>query len=86
MVLTFPLTEPQRWQLYSKLQGINLLLVGMFTWSGFYEHSPLRLLLATCYAGLWLSGVLAPGEKFSRFFGLNVLMLLVCFYIGPAMV
>lgn len=86
MILTFPLAEQQRWQLYSKLQGINLLLIGMFIWSGFYEHSPLRFLLAACYAGLWWCGVWAPGEKFNRFFGLNLLMLFICIYLGPALV
>jgi len=46
MVVQFPLTSAQRWQLYSKLQAVNLLLVIMFIWSGYGQHSPLRFLMA----------------------------------------
>jgi hypothetical protein len=85
MVVQFPLTSAQRWQLYSKLQAVNLLLVIMFIWSGYVEHSPLRFLLAVGYAALWVAGVRIPSENMSFFFGLNVVMLLVCIFLGPAL-
>ncbi len=86
MVLTFPLSSAQRWQLYSNLQGINLLLMAAFLASSIYQHSPARYLLFMGYAALWVSGILIPSEKMHRFFGLNVLMLLVCLWLGPAIV
>lgn len=86
MVLQFPLSEQQRWQLFSKLQGVNLLLMVMFLASSIYQHSPVRYLLFMAYAALWVSGILIPSEKMHRFFWLNVLMLLVCLYLGPSLV
>lgn len=86
MVLTFPLAERQRWQLYTNLQGINLLLMVAFLASSIYQHSPVRYLLFMGYTALWASGILIPSEKMHRFFWLNVLMLLVCLWLGPGVV
>jgi hypothetical protein len=86
MVLTFPLAERQRWQLYSKFQDAHLLLLIMFLAVSIYQHSPLAYLLFMAHTGVWVLGVAAPGEGMKRFFGLSTLLLIVSLRLGYALV
>lgn len=86
MVLTFPLAERQRWQLYSKFQSGNLLLLITFLAVSIWQHSPVSYLLFMAHAALWVLGIVAPGQGMNRFFALSTLLLIVSLRLGYVLV
>lgn len=63
-----------------------MLLLITFLAVSIYYHSPLSYLLFMAHAALWVLGIVAPGERMNRFFGLSILLLIVSLCLGFALV
>ncbi|MCR5890399.1 hypothetical protein LRS06_21970 [Hymenobacter sp. J193] len=85
------LPAQQRWQLFSLLQGANLLLMAMLLANSLFLPSPLSYVLFTAHAIVWMAGIYLPSEKMCRYFWLNGLLPLIhigiiCLWLGTGRV